>query len=190
MITTLLLPDPTPLIAHAVHDAPREACGLLIGRLDAAGVGVVTQIVPVANVAANAQTAYIMDEEVLARHLPALDRGELALLGFYHSHPASPPLPSSADVRCAAYPSSAYVIVSLRDADPIIAAWRIAGDTVERIPLLTGTDTLTAIAALDDAQPPSTAQRAAVWISTLGALVLLLIIALTLLPPAPPIPGR
>ena len=65
----------------------------------------------------------------LRRVIEIEDAGE-ELVGIYHSHPRSPAYPSPTDRREAHWPAAAYVLVSLRDADPAhpqeIHAYRIS----------------------------------------------------------------
>jgi proteasome lid subunit RPN8/RPN11 len=84
---------------------------------------------------------YLIDP---ADHMRALkdmsDRG-LELVGIYHSHPDSPPLPSITDINQAFfpgtkdlnYPGVAYVIVGLSGPSPEVKAYRIEADGVERV---------------------------------------------------------
>jgi proteasome lid subunit RPN8/RPN11 len=46
------------------------------------------------------------------------------VVGFYHSHPAGPPTPSSRDRDEAAWSDHHYVIVSLSGSWPTFDAWR------------------------------------------------------------------
>ena len=107
------------LVAEAVSAAPREACGLLVGRGHD-----VHRIVPARNVDAS-PTRYTIDP---ADHFAALRearRDGLAVIGAYHSHPAGPPEPSPRDTA-EAVPEFLYVIVGLVPA-PAVAAWHLAG---------------------------------------------------------------
>lgn len=117
--TTLTLPASCldALVAEAMAAAPREACGLLIGRGQE-----VRRIVPARNVDAS-PARYTIDP---ADHFSALRearREGLAVIGAYHSHPAGPPEPSPTD-RAEATPEFVYMIVGLAPA-PAVAAWRL-----------------------------------------------------------------
>ena len=96
------------MLAHAREEAPRECCGLLIGIRD-----VVERSVRAKNLAPQT-TRYLIDPR---DHLTAIRSARAAgreVIGAYHSHPASAPVPSDTDVA-EAYGGSdfLYVIVSL-----------------------------------------------------------------------------
>lgn len=98
------------MVAHARRECPLECCGLLVGRH-----GDVIAAVPLANVAANPETRFRIDDRehialrrTLRRFAPPLD-----ILGVYHSHPEGPPVPSPRDIREAYYPEWIYVVVGL-----------------------------------------------------------------------------
>jgi proteasome lid subunit RPN8/RPN11 len=97
------------LLAHARTEAPLECCGLLLGAADR-----VDAAVPARNLLASA-TRFRVDPRA---HFEALglarERG-LAVVGAYHSHPASAPVPSPRDLAEASYPDFLYLIVGLPD---------------------------------------------------------------------------
>ncbi len=168
------------IVADAHDMRPNEACGLIVGKGEQA-----TQIIPVPNVHSEPAHYFRMDPSALARHLPALDRQGLRLLGFYHSHPNGDPIPSATDIREAAYHDTAYVIASLKDGVPRLAAWLINDGRVQPLTLHIG-----------ESQPPSTpdflpmsrAQRYALMIAIVVVFVSFVAAAIYLLPPAPIIP--
>jgi len=162
---------------HALSEQPREACGVLLGAGEQ-----VKRVIPITNTAGDPLRHYHMDERELARVIGGVDG--LNLVGFYHSHPKSEPIPSPEDVKHAHYPATPYLIVGLKDLNqPQWAAWRIDYAQVSRVELHVG-----------DAPPPldhqalSTRARIAILTSALIAFILMIIISLSLLPPAPPIP--
>jgi proteasome lid subunit RPN8/RPN11 len=108
------------MLAHAREEAPRECCGLLVGRAES-----VVRSVRARNLDPTA-TRYLIDPE---DHFAAIRaaRGErLEVVGAYHSHPSSAPVPSPTDVAEANNGSDfLYVIVSLVDDE--VKAYRIAG---------------------------------------------------------------
>lgn len=169
------------IIQHARDDAPREACGL-IGGVD----GRAQTIVALPNVAPDPQHQYYADTRALACALMAFDADGLSLIGIYHSHPMTDPIPSPADIRQAFYPDAAYLIVSLRGSEACLAAWHIRRGQVTPIALHIG-DTLP---GNHDDETLSAAQKTAILMSVLLAFALMIVLSLSLLPPAPEIPGR
>ncbi len=164
---------------HARRAAPQEACGLI------AGVGGrAARIIPIPNAAADPLRRYDMEPAALVRAMFDIQRERLQLIGIYHSHPHSDPVPSSVDIDRAAYPDAAYLIVSLRAPQPQFAAWRIQRRRVERVDLCVGA----APPDADAAAPLSSAGRAAVLMAVAVAFVFLIVLSLALLPPAPPLP--
>lgn len=106
------------MIEQARREAPLECCGLLTGR-DAR----VERAVPMVNAAASA-TRFEVAPADLFRFFRRLRRSEQTLLGIYHSHPASPAVPSPADVREFHYPEAHCWIVSLAQEPPSVRCWR------------------------------------------------------------------
>jgi proteasome lid subunit RPN8/RPN11 len=97
------------VLAHARAEAPRECCGLLIGNAAA-----ITEAVAARNIA-DVETRFHVDPQDHIRTLRAARRRGLEILGFYHSHPHTAPVPSETDRAEASYPDHLYLIVSLAD---------------------------------------------------------------------------
>jgi len=113
----------------AGEEYPREACGLLIGRAHAGGWSV-AEVRRARNLEpARTDDRYVLDPEAfLAADRDARAAG-LEIVGFWHSHPDSPAVPSETD-RGAAWPGYAYVIVSVRRGRPReVRAWTLEGDS-------------------------------------------------------------
>ncbi len=166
---------------HARAEAPNEACGLI------AGVGAQAQrIIPAPNGAADPRRHFEIEHAALVKAMFEIEAAGLSLIGIYHSHPHGDPIPSATDIREANYLDTIQVIVGLSRREPAVAAWRVTAlRTVEPVHLHVGDS-----APRDVAEPGlSRAQRAAIVISALAAFIFLLLVSLSLLPPAPPIPG-
>jgi proteasome lid subunit RPN8/RPN11 len=100
------------IASHARAEAPRECCGLLLGTAKAAGDGpAVRRAEPTRNLAPG-QTRYDIDPADHFRILRNARRTGLTVLGAYHSHPTSPPVPSPTDLM-EALPNFLYVIATL-----------------------------------------------------------------------------
>jgi proteasome lid subunit RPN8/RPN11 len=108
---------------HAAIAIPGESCGALVG-LSTAGLIEVRAAVPVPNASAE-RSRYAID----AHTVRELDRqascAGLQLVGFYHSHPQSPAIPSDSDLELA-WPGYIYVIVDA--AACTVRAWRLHDD--------------------------------------------------------------
>ena len=103
------------ITVHALRDRPRECCGILLGVGDE-----IVEAVAAANVAAEPLRRY---EVSPADHFGQIKRcramaGEgphaLRIIGVYHSHPHSAPVPSPTDLE-QAFDEYVYVIAGPAD---------------------------------------------------------------------------
>jgi proteasome lid subunit RPN8/RPN11 len=127
--------------AHARREWPRECCGILLGS-----AGELVEAVAAENVASEPARTY---EVSPADHIAQIRRcrdgasGEgLAVVGVYHSHPQSPPVPSPTDLD-QAYEEYVYLIAGPADSSaPLeIRAYRLSGDRFVDVQLTpTGAD--------------------------------------------------
>jgi proteasome lid subunit RPN8/RPN11 len=116
------------MLAHARAEAPRECCGLLIGKGKS-----VARSVRARNLDAKA-TRYLIDPEDHFAAIRAARAEGLEVIGAYHSHPSSAPIPSAADIAEANSGSDfLYVIVSLINDD--VRAYQVERGTFAPYPL-------------------------------------------------------
>lgn len=116
------------ILAHAFDGLPDEACGLLAGR---PGEDRVDLFYPTENAAASAKLYTVAPKDHLRADRDAEDRG-LEIIGVMHSHTHTDAYPSPTDVARAPDPTWHYVIVSLRDTEPMLRSYRIIdGDITE-----------------------------------------------------------
>ena len=97
---------------HGVRDYPYECCGLLLGRFGDDGKNV-KETYPISNAreeSAKRNRFLITPEELMKGERYARTR-DLEVVGFYHSHPDSPAVPSKYDLEHA-WPTYSYIIVS------------------------------------------------------------------------------
>ena len=97
---------------HGIRDYPYECCGLLLGRFGPNGK-LVTETYPISNAreeSAKRNRFLITPEELMKGERYARDH-DLEVVGFYHSHPDSPAVPSRYDLEHA-WPTYSYIIVS------------------------------------------------------------------------------
>lgn len=128
----LLPPALEVMRAQARAAYPRECCGALLGRTregDGAASREVVRSVPLANAWMDAQERrYLIGSSTVLELERQVEPEGLELIGFYHSHPDHPPIPSAFD-REHAWPWYTYVIVAVRpDAVGSVRAWRLADD--------------------------------------------------------------
>jgi proteasome lid subunit RPN8/RPN11 len=113
---------------HGAQGYPHEACGAILG-LDGADEREVRALFPLVNRREDSprNRFSVSAGDVRAAERAATERG-LELIGWYHSHPDHPALPSEYD-REHAWPWYSYVIVSVAKGQPReITCWRLAGD--------------------------------------------------------------
>jgi len=109
---------------HGRETYPHECCGALLGA-----DGLVTATVPLPNTTEEGPRRRFLvrpGDYQQAEHAAASAQREL--LGFYHSHPDHPAVPSQYDLDHA-WPSFSYVIVSVMAGAPAdIRSWTLKED--------------------------------------------------------------
>jgi proteasome lid subunit RPN8/RPN11 len=100
--------------AHGERDYPHECCGLLLGSFGAKGLKVVTEIYPISNAREERakRTRFLIRPEELRRGERYAETKGLEVVGFYHSHPDHPAVPSEYDLDHA-WPAYSYIVVSV-----------------------------------------------------------------------------
>ena len=127
------------IVEHCLAGRPEEACGLLGGTVDGESADA-TVCYPGRNLAASA-TLYELDpKDHLLADRDAEERG-LELVGVFHSHTHTEAYPSPTDVARAPDPTWHYVLVSLRDEEPVIRSFRIQDGRITEEPLETSATT-------------------------------------------------
>ena len=117
------------MIGLALDGYPLEVCGLL------AGVGErVDVFYPCRNAAQSAKVYEIDGRDFLRADRDAEARG-YELLGVMHSHTHTDAYPSPTDIDQAPDPSWHYLVVSLKEAEPVVRSFRIVDGTIEEEPL-------------------------------------------------------
>jgi|FLYN01.1.fsa_nt_gi proteasome lid subunit RPN8/RPN11 len=164
------------IVQQAIDEAPREACGVIGGIGERA-----ERTVALTNVASDPHHFYQLDTKALDQAVRAFRADGLSLIGIYHAHPKGDPIPSPTDVKNAPHLAVSHLIVGLRHSTPHLAAWRIHHGQVERVELHIGASA----PDVRNSSPLSQAQKTAIILSALIAVLLVLVISLSLLPPAP-----
>ena len=115
---------------HGVADYPYECCGLLIGRYEKDGSKIVLETYPISNAreeSAKRNRFLIQPEELLKGERHARSR-KLEVVGFYHSHPDSPAVPSQYDLEHA-WPTYSYIIVKTVEVEALdLFSWEQRSD--------------------------------------------------------------
>ena len=119
------------IVAHAVAEAPRECCGLLVGAGDSVDESVRTpNIEP-------GLTRFLVDPAAQVALMKRLRGTRREILGAYHSHPQSEPVPSPSDIAENFSNDFLCVIVSLLEPQrPITRAFRIRSGQVEELEIV------------------------------------------------------
>lgn len=102
------------IAAHGERDYPYECCGLLLGSFAAGGMKAIAEIYPISNAReeeAKRNRFLIRPEELMRGERHAATR-ELDIIGFYHSHPDHPAVPSQYDLEHA-WPLYSYIVISV-----------------------------------------------------------------------------
>ena len=104
------------ILRHGESDYPHECCGLLIGTFDADGRKAALETLPITNSREDAakRNRFLITPEDLMRGEKYARASRRDIVGFYHSHPDHPAVPSQFDLDHA-WPVYSYIIVSVRE---------------------------------------------------------------------------
>ena len=118
------------IAAHGERDYPYECCGLLLGSFAANGLKTIAEIHPISNAReeqAKRNRFLITPQEFMSGEQYAAQNG-LDVVGFYHSHPDHPAIPSGYDLEHA-WPLYSYIIVAVSaGVAGDLRSWEIAPD--------------------------------------------------------------
>ena len=120
----------TEMRRHGERDYPFECCGLMLGRFAHAGQKTVSETYPISNAReeeAKRNRFLIRPEELMGGEKYAREKG-LDVVGFYHSHPDEPAVPSNYDLDHA-WPTYSYVVVSVEKGQAVdLRSWEMETD--------------------------------------------------------------
>jgi proteasome lid subunit RPN8/RPN11 len=125
------------LIDHARAEYPNEMCGIVVGDRPAGAGGRPLRWVPTRNKAAS-PLRYEVDPDDLYRLTIETDDADETFWAIVHSHTHSPAHPSPTDLGLAFYPDALYVLVSLAEDEPAVAAYRIVDGRIHAVELIVG----------------------------------------------------
>jgi proteasome lid subunit RPN8/RPN11 len=124
------------ILAACLAGYPLEACGLLGGTVDApavdahatggppTGSAVAGRSWTTRNAASSSRVYTVEPRDLLRADREAEDAG-VGLVGVWHSHTHTDAYPSPTDIAAAPDPGWWYVLVSLRDTEPVVRAYRV-----------------------------------------------------------------
>ena len=100
--------------SEAVKEYPSECCGILLGKANE-GITTVTEVIPLANSISGDRDRkhYSIDPVKLYETEREYRETGTELIGFYHSHPDAPAIPSFEDVE-GMIPGMIYLIAEVR----------------------------------------------------------------------------
>lgn len=123
------------MLAHAVAELPIEACGMFSVRTDS---DLVDAFHPMRN-AADSAVIFALDGQQMLDLERQVEAAGRTLIGVMHSHTETSPYPSPTDVhdvgRFDPFGAFRHVIVSLRDAEPVLRCFTIMGETITEVPV-------------------------------------------------------
>jgi proteasome lid subunit RPN8/RPN11 len=134
------------LLKRAAACYPEEACGLLGGRIDSEGNKQVEQVYLLTNTE-HSRIHFTLDPKEQLAAVKDMRAQGWTLLGNWHSHPDTPSRPSAEDRRLAYDSRASYMILSLKDKEPVLRSFHIENQdavTAEEL-VITGTDAEAAV---------------------------------------------
>lgn len=131
---TLSLSQIKAIEAHGVEAFPHECCGVILGEI-VGHTKVVQELRRLDNVHDEGhERRYLVSPDQMFQLLREERATGVKVLGFYHSHPNHPAIPSGYD-RDWASPWYTYIIVSILDGTPDnLTAWVLDDDGAEFLP--------------------------------------------------------
>ena len=113
---------------HARIAYPNECCGVLLGK-EVGGRKSVVEARELENAQGESlRNRYLITADVVLENERYARRKGFDILGFYHSHPDHPPVPSEYDLENA-WPWFSYLIVTVNQGHPGEAtSWELAED--------------------------------------------------------------
>jgi proteasome lid subunit RPN8/RPN11 len=127
---TIILKEPAYryIIRHATETYPEECCGIIIGTI-LNGRRVITEVRETKNTHSENHTRrYLISPDEYRKAEEHARSEKKEIIGFYHSHPDHPAIPSDFD-REYAWPWFLYIIIEIRNADiREIRGWQLHDD--------------------------------------------------------------
>jgi len=112
------------MVEHAKKESPLECCGILGGRDHAVEKAFELQNVD------QSPVRYAMAPQEQLKVFEEMEKDAVEMLAIYHSHTHTIPFPSETDVKLAFYPEISSIIISLKEKDPVVKAFRIGKEAI------------------------------------------------------------
>ena len=127
----------TNQLLHLAQLSPeQEVCGLIGSKNNIAHT-----CYPIENTAIQPETRFQLNAKQPISAMSTMREKNEALFAIYHSHPTSPAIPSTTDIKLATYPDAIYLIISLNTKGVLeIRGFTIIDESVEEIGLSLLTD--------------------------------------------------
>jgi proteasome lid subunit RPN8/RPN11 len=118
------------MVAQALAERPNECVGLLAGVKEEEGGAVrVLERYPLDNESETPTTEYRSEGKLLARAWRDIRERGMEIVGIYHSHPTSSPVPSGKDLKQNYYGDEVvHFIVSLTTDPPVVRGWHLSAE--------------------------------------------------------------
>jgi proteasome lid subunit RPN8/RPN11 len=112
------------MVEHAKKEQPLECCGILSGKGKT-----VEKSFELKN-AEGSPVRYSMSPLDQLKVFEEMDKESMEMIAIYHSHPHTIPFPSETDVKLNFYPDISSVIISLKEENPVMKAFRISKEAI------------------------------------------------------------
>ncbi len=112
------------MVEHAKKESPLECCGILGGKSHT-----VEKAFELKN-AEKSPVRYVMSPQEQLRVFEEMEKDAMEMMAIYHSHTHTIPFPSETDVKLAFYPEVSSIIISLKEKDPVVKAFRIGKEAI------------------------------------------------------------
>jgi len=117
------------MVHQAQAELPHECCGLLAGVRE----GTVLRVEAIHSLVNEAASPieYRSEPRSMFAAVKAMRLVGHEILGIYHSHPTSEPIPSETDLERNYSPDVVNFIISLAHPEPTLRGWWLSGDKFE-----------------------------------------------------------
>lgn len=100
------------ILSHAKGEAPKECCGYLLGRMEGES-NVVEEVFAMQNTHPQPKEHFSFSSKEQLKVLR--EYSHLQIIGIYHSHPSSDPIPSQEDEEYMYFQTYSNLIISLKN---------------------------------------------------------------------------